>query len=105
MSCRRSFPTRRSSDLVGAAWQLPNLLSFISLGNFLFVVPLVLSVDRFNRRNGVVGPAYRRFGWLHGMVTIAGMPVVAMLAVVLFKYYSAGRLRKGAGQSYKDSER
>lgn len=90
--------------LVGAAWQLPNLLSFISLGNFLFVVPLVLSVDRFNRRNGVVGPAYRRFGWLHGMVTIAGMPFVAMLAIVLFKYYSAERLIDGAELSETDEQ-
>lgn len=82
--------------LIGAAWQFPGLISYISLGNFLLFVPLLISVDRLNLRNGIVGPAYRRLGWVHGMAALVGMPILVMLAVTTFQYMTAKRLVGGA---------
>lgn len=63
--------------LVALTWRLPDpywLLTFLSI---VFVLPLVVGVNRVNRAQGTKGVSYRRFGILHVLTTLVGLPLFA----------------------------
>lgn len=78
-----------------ALWQLPDPYWLLSFASILFLLPVVTAVDHINKEQGRLGPAYRRFGIIHGVAALVGVPLLALSLAATFGFIPTTRVVKG----------